>query len=262
MIRRPRTEADGSQRWVLISQVDHARLAGELAGAWGAAPFSRLEPYDELVAAIHRHDDGWADWERRPDVDAQTGQPLDFTEMPQDDSLAIWRGSIQVAAGLGCLAAYVVSGHFSALLRRALEARADAETAWTDLAIGFLDEQDTARSQWLAGWLAGGKDCTPAMAERALAWLQWFDGLSLWICCRERTEPLETASPEGPAVRFSPVTPARIAVEPWPFVQSDLILSTAARSVPVARYRDQAALAAAPAEAVTLEWTLAPSLHG
>ena len=41
MIRRDHVNANGLACWVLISQQDHARLAGELALSWGAAPWTR-----------------------------------------------------------------------------------------------------------------------------------------------------------------------------------------------------------------------------
>jgi hypothetical protein len=38
MIRRNQTDDDGQAAWLLISQIEHARLSGEMAAAWGAAP--------------------------------------------------------------------------------------------------------------------------------------------------------------------------------------------------------------------------------
>src|SRR5581483_10014235 len=141
MIRRKQIDGTGRAFWVLISQVEHARVAGELAQQWGNPPLTPLVPRDELVATIRHHDDGWAEWERMPGVDPQLGQPYAFTEMPLADSLAIWRKSIDGARSLGNLAPYLVSGHFSALLRHS-NAWQKSDTPATPLAQAFLSEQD------------------------------------------------------------------------------------------------------------------------
>src|SRR5689334_22023337 len=103
MIRRPQPGVDSQPQWVLISQVEHARVSGELAEHWAAGA---LAPRDELVATIYHHDDGWREWEQRPDVDPEPGRPRAFTEMPLADSLVIWQRSIDAAARLGNLAPY------------------------------------------------------------------------------------------------------------------------------------------------------------
>jgi len=54
MIRRNLTLVDGTPLWLLISQVEHARVSGELTEFW-QQPFP-----SEVVDAITQHDDGWA----------------------------------------------------------------------------------------------------------------------------------------------------------------------------------------------------------
>src|SRR5690242_18324673 len=98
MIRRLEQHPDRGDSWLLIPQIEHARLAGRLAENWGAAPFGTLPARDELIVAVEHHDDGWADWDRRPAVDAERGTPIEFTEMPLADALGIWRQSIDIAA--------------------------------------------------------------------------------------------------------------------------------------------------------------------
>src|SRR4051794_14930642 len=110
MIRR-----DDRDRWLLISQVDHARLAAEVAGAWGNARFARPEPVAWTLPAIAHHDDGWAAWERRPRIDPGTGKPFSFFEMPIADSIDLWRSSIARCAQESDFGGAIVSRHFSHL---------------------------------------------------------------------------------------------------------------------------------------------------
>jgi hypothetical protein len=166
MIRRPVADAEGRAHWALVSQVDHARLAGELAAAWRDRPLAGIGDDGEVLGAILCHDDGWAEWERRPDVDAESGRPLDFTEMPLADSLAIWRSSIETAAAHGDLGPYMVSGHFCTLLRRAVAARQKAAARWKEMAGGFLEEQESRQASWLAAWVAVDPKRSKAAADR------------------------------------------------------------------------------------------------
>ena len=91
---------DAPDATLLISQVDHARLAGDLAAAWGNDRVPGLPLADWLVPAVRDHDEGWRAWEAAPTVTAD-GRPRDFTEMPAAEAAAIWTRSIDCcAAGL------------------------------------------------------------------------------------------------------------------------------------------------------------------
>ena len=120
MIRREVSFADGVKHWLLISQVEHARLSGVLAEkclamfAGDGQTAARLQ--DELLAAITHHDDGWHEWEQVPRLDPQHGRPLSFLELSLDEALPIWDRSIIAASEIGQLAAWTVAGHFGALL--------------------------------------------------------------------------------------------------------------------------------------------------
>jgi hypothetical protein len=242
--------------WILISQIEHARLAGMVAELWGGEACGRLEPRDELLAAIYHHDDGWAAWERRPDVDPATGRPLDFTEMPLDDSLSIWRGSILAAASLGNLPGYLVSGHFCALLRAS--SRWQAGTDEGRLAGAFLAEQDQSQSRWLRSWQSAAANRTERLARHALRWLQFFDRLSLWFCCAQRVGPDVLALPDGSNLRLHPLAADRVQLLPWPLLVGSLEIEAGGRSLPRDVYKDAASLAWAPARPARLRWTLVP----
>ncbi|MBW3541246.1 MAG: DUF3891 family protein [Planctomycetes bacterium] len=95
MIRR---DADG--QWLLISQVEHARLAGELAAVWGNEDVAALPMPHALVPAVIRHDVGWQTWEARPTIEAAHGRPRSFTEMPMNEACRIWSRSIDCCASI------------------------------------------------------------------------------------------------------------------------------------------------------------------
>lgn len=99
MIRR-----DAGEQWLLISQVDHARVAADLAMAWGNDDVARLPLAEWLVPAVRDHDEGWRTWETAPTV-TEDGVPRQFTEMSVDVANEIWGRSIEISAsGFGSLA--------------------------------------------------------------------------------------------------------------------------------------------------------------
>jgi hypothetical protein len=281
MIRRDVTLPDGRPGWALISQVEHARIAAEVARAWNAEAFPLAVPHAELLAAVVHHDDGWLVWELRPTV--LEGRPRDFMEMPLDESLAIWRRSIAVAQTFGPLAAYAVGSHFAALSRWSHE-KAGHSDEWRHLAEEFIVEQEElagerfaellARAQCAVG-PATGSGATLQVevkrnADRAWHALQFFDRVSLWLCCAERREVETIDVPESlgaglGAFRFTPqlgggsasaAGEAEITIEPWPLSVDRLEIATSAEAVPLANYESPDALARAARQSVPLGWTL------
>src|ERR1700754_3881963 len=124
MIRRDIQLAEDERLWLLISQVEHAHVSGELTRNL-KEPFSH-----EVVEAITHHDDGWAGWEASPKLNPEIGGPYSFVEMPLPETLVIWDGSIAAARKFGPLAGFMVAGHFYNLLSGSEHAGQPAAIAW------------------------------------------------------------------------------------------------------------------------------------
>ena len=264
MIRRDAQAADGSPRWILIPQIDHARLAGDLADAWH---FGRaVEPIAaDIRHAARHHDDGWADWDLAPGVDA-SGVPVNFDAMRLADALSIWQRGIELSTIHSPLAGYLTAGHFCRLLARFDSSRARA--ANRPLGERFLADQAANMDALLAAWQSADQPArTRPLAELGVSLVQLFDAASLWFCCAPRHQPWEARLPEGPQWTFTPragsntsaeaVPAAQVSLEPWPLDRQSLTLRAAGRSVPAARYRGAEELAAMPGEPVELVWRLA-----
>jgi len=255
MIRRDITMPDGGAGWLLISQIEHARLAGALAAEWGASPFPAVEPRDDLLPAIVRHDDGWSEWEQQPALDPATGWPRNFLEMPGEDSLLIWRASIERTAALSLLGGATVAGHFLHLLRHGLVWEQHGTRA-AAAAHQWGAEFDALRQEWVEQWCAQRAGNTSEVAATAMAWLPFFDRLSLWFCMAAHQEPTELTTCGGPPLRLVPQTqPARecddgdvltVRMEPWPLRVPEFDFTLGARLVPARRYLDATELADVP----------------
>lgn len=264
MIRRTITVKDGSQHWLLISQVEHARISGELTRAWHE-PFS-----DEVIQAITHHDDGWTKWEVAPQLDSQLGRPLSFTEMAVADAIVIWDDSIDAGRRIGLLAGALVAGHFIGLARGSEHASHSPAREW-------LLQRAADSASWLKEWQSNSPADTAALADRAQHLLLTADLLSLWLCMDGpiTSDLAAVANSEMQArsttvlgkyrfvERQKNVAASEVAwlgtLEPWPFHATELNLASPARYVPVASYDSWPKIAAA-ARPATLRWLLRQTL--
>lgn len=271
MIRRSlplaaRGAEEHPQSWLMISQIEHARVSHQLASEWRGLLADAPPPVrDEVLAAILHHDDGWADWERTPKIDPDHGRPYGFTEMPPAEAQAIWTGSIDVCRRIGPLAGWVVASHFIELQDK----QDDDYHDWKP----WLAASRRLSDGWLAAWQAADPSHTRALAEDCVRVLQAFDWLSLWLCCRapvwvgsEPSETLDFGADEGPieAVTFTPneQPPAQgelpaIGVAPWPFASDRVRVEVESTAVSAGRYLNfQEVLR--EAQPIPNGWTLLP----
>jgi hypothetical protein len=170
MIRREVNLASGEKLWLLISQVEHARVSGELVANM------RESFADDVVNAITHHDDGWAAWEADPKLSPEVGAPFSFLEMPVAAALVIWDHSIAAAEKFGPLAAYMVAGHFYNLLSNSDNAKDPLANAW-------LTAKRKQRTTWLDEWVRSEPAPSLEYPKAAQQLLLVADLFSLWLCC-------------------------------------------------------------------------------
>jgi len=171
--------------WWLITQPDHAALAGSLASALHSPFLPSLD--DGIIQAIALHDAGWASFDTPiPSADgptprlSPTGRPLSFLDADVSDFLSAWIISIDRAAAAAPIGGIMVSAHFSRLgeMRRTLgiDSRDEAQQ------ISAFLKEEAARRQRLA------QQDRHSDAERGVLIdvLQFCDLLSLYLCCGSR----------------------------------------------------------------------------
>ena len=352
MIRRV---GDGS--WILISQVDHAHLAAEMAAAWGSERVPTLPEPMFLLPAIRDHDEGWREWERLPDIDPDTRFPRNFTEMPAAEAVRIWTHSIetcrrgrqsivasvdefrrflalsgkrlsheraivaeevfssreafstddlierlpqrddgkrvsrssvyrtlalmeearllrkvslgtyrdayeqtrQIGAG-SVLGGIWVSKHFTYLAERALKHHPPESSEHRAFA-EFLEQEHRHQKQWSAE-ISRDRGTAEAreLIEAGFRWVQLFDVLSLWLCCRDRSETEAFDLPGGGTVHFTPLKSGEFAVEPFPFNVKELTLEVFGKRVGKKEFPNREAFQSAfdQASRERLNWKLVP----
>lgn len=254
MIRR-----DDGEDWLLVSQVDHARIAAEIAEAWGNAAVPRLPLPDQLVPAVRDHDAGWIGWERAPRIDPVTGKPRNFLEMPMQDATAIWSRSIETCAVRGPLGGIWPSQHFCHLGEHARESRHKSAEEITAVD-HFLAAQHDAQERWRVAASADGvsPEILDARIEFGYRAVQFFDGLSLWLCCAPETAPKEFTAPGLGALVCIPRTPSAITLAPYPLNVAALELRVPAKRIRMRVFSSDAELQRALHEAPSevLQWEL------
>ncbi len=204
-----KTRKDGTL-W-LVTQPDHAQVAGYLAAHWGNDDFARPGSYADApdperlradtVLAVAQHDNGWWEWDATPELSGDDGFPLGLADVlrNQQDGMSRWRTGLRRFKS--CPYANLVISYHPYWLYAA-KTLADPDPAFIhplfwkgspeklfpgerQEALDFLAEMETLQQQWI--------DVLRADPERA-AWvdpehvkpharlLQLLDGVSLSIC--------------------------------------------------------------------------------
>jgi hypothetical protein len=170
-----------AQQYLLIAQPDHARLSGELAALFRASILPEVT--QSIARAIAAHDDGWARrfaFERDLHGDpprTNTGRPQHFMQVPVEESLAAWTGSIKAAGEVSRLGEYMVSAHFSRIGRSRIQMEVDTPDDLRHLE-GFVHEEEE--------WQAKHETEIGLPKEQLSEYvdlLQFCDLLSLYLCC-------------------------------------------------------------------------------
>ena len=172
----------------LVTQPDHAHLAGEALSLFRLPELTGHPRREALLRAVRLHDNGWRELDAAPPVDPASGLPYGFIELPSAHRLEAWERGTARYAGSDPYAALLAVEH--ALVLHA--DRRDRE-GWREL----LPRLDERRAELLA---------TCGLGEGELAadyrWLGLADTLSL-AACAGWSEPSErhgfTIAPEPPA---------------------------------------------------------------
>jgi len=232
------------ERLLVVTQHDHARLAGEVLSLWRADGVPEHPRRDELLFAVREHDNGWREADSAPRVDPETGRPHDFISLPTAARIELWLRGAGRYAGRRPWAALLVTRH-----ALALHAGRRGEEYWDEALFEPLDE--------LYGALLEGTGATEEGVEADYRWLDLADALSLAACSRWET-PRER---RGHRFRYRPAAagggaerPGAVAgeleLDPFPLAGATTF-RVPCRRLPDRRYRGDADLGG---ELATARW--------
>ena len=195
---------------LVIGQLSHAWLSGQLARAWGNERFGTVEPREEIVLGAEQHDIGWAHFDLQPRFNPETGLPRSFLEMTVDDHLEIWRGAPDRLLSQSHYAALVVSLHGRSLSE--LRTQGAPEQA---AALRAHIDDESARQAKLRATLG----ISEAQVQRTRRQMWTWDGLSLALCNAWRPFTARDApTADGLAdVELRDNEDGTSTLDPWPF---------------------------------------------
>ncbi len=110
MIRR-----DSENGWIIFTQHDHARLAGDIMKFWGNSRFSSINPFEKVMYAVNNHDYGWIDWDALPKISNENQYPANFMEMNDEEQRRIWIKSFESSFHRQGYSSALIALHFSKL---------------------------------------------------------------------------------------------------------------------------------------------------
>ncbi|HEY4589656.1 MAG TPA: DUF3891 family protein [Thermoanaerobaculia bacterium] len=206
--------------FLLITQPDHAHLAGEILSLWRADGLPDNPRRDDLLFAAREHDNGWREADAAPRWDAERGRPHDFITLPARERIAVWERGVCRFAAARPYASLLIARHALNLFggRR-------GEEEW-DRLLDFLADFENG--------LIEQTGVEPETLEEDYRWLDLADQISLAACARWR----EPARRYG--VHIAPGD-GGIGLAPFPLAGATTF-RVACRRIPQRAYRGDADL--------------------
>jgi hypothetical protein len=207
--------------FLLITQPDHAHLAGEVLSLWRADGLPDNPRREEILFAAREHDNGWREADAAPRWDAERGRPHDFTTLPAGERIAVWERGVCRFAAERPYASLLIARHALNLFggRR-------GEEAW-DRLLDFLEDFENG--------LIERTGVEPETVEEDYRWIDLADQVSLAACACWR----EPAGRYG--VRVVPLEGGAVGLDPFPLAGATTF-RVACRRIPARAYRSDADL--------------------
>ena len=102
---------DEGDTLLLITQPDHARLAEQILAAMRSEPILASPDRSVILLAAREHDNGWAEVDAEPVVEADTGRPQDFLKGSVLVKQDLWQRAITRAARMDVRAGALTAEH-------------------------------------------------------------------------------------------------------------------------------------------------------
>jgi hypothetical protein len=264
------TRRDGGL--TLITQPDHAALAGRMAESWGNAQFATPAARDALICAAMHHDDGWLDLDSRPTYNAERQRPAHFTELPLSESAGSYARGVESVYERDLRAGALVGMHFSGFYTNRWGVGSGAASE-DPLALQIVAEQE---ARWMPALRAAWGNRGPRSEFDAETWhayevLQAVDLLSLALGLMDLERPADgetvdvtstltrvdqvagarlitgvpraIGDPRRASIMVQPIGPGSVTFNPYPFRQPQLHLAVPVRELENRPY-ESAAMAA------------------
>lgn len=217
--------------FLLITQDDHAALAGEIMEHWGNKVFTAPEPRDELLYAVTTHDCGWREWDAEPKIYTESGHPANFMEMSTEDQSRIWEHCYKAADENHSYAASLIALHFARFNQRTLDKDPGDKNA-----LRFKSELQMFIKDKLGIELNGySLDDVPREIKVNLKLLQIGDIISLTLCHGWKSIEIDDApldySGNSKDLKMESSDGLKYTIDPYPLGEPELNFSILSRRI-------------------------------
>ncbi|MGY1825238.1 MULTISPECIES: DUF3891 family protein [unclassified Blastococcus] len=210
----------------LVEQVEHGRVAGELAGAWGNAAFEVPTPLHSVRTAAARHDEGWRAWDARVLFSELERRPLHFTEIDAGEHVRLYRQGVEEVSLADVYSGVLVGMHWTGLYRGRWAAPGAAARVGRSAEDRRLQGEvvDAEERRWIDAKRRAWTGDEPRSVFETQLWhnyelLQFWDLLSLYLAVTPPDEAgTEGAPPQpwGPQLRRLEHGPEPVVLPPVP----------------------------------------------
>jgi hypothetical protein len=195
----------------MITQPDHAALAGRIMGRWVTRGFPDEPRRPSILRAIAEHDIGWREVDATPLIDEKSGQVLDFVSAPASVRQGVWPRAVEALADDPIVGA-LVAEHAVQVYGRF---RPDA--GWSE----FFAKMTALRDEQ-----AGRAGLSYAELSRHYFFVRAGDLISLTFC----TGWLDAHAIDDHEIRL--IGPNDVGIRPDPFDGATVPFEIAARALP------------------------------
>jgi hypothetical protein len=234
---------EGQPRFV-VRQVDHARLSGQFAAAFGNDTFAPLEPKTLMEFVTSHHDEGWLQLDETPQRDPDTNLPFQFIETPRALVVPVHARSPEFNERhhpfCGLLASMHTWGLYHGRYGLSERATIDSVSPADKPAVLAMLQDELTRQARLQGQLAADP-ATSRWADDSVLFncyqqLQFFDTLSLYFCMGDPASPRQAVFRRVPlavgadvTITLRPMRRGFYSLSPYPFAEDFLKVSLAGR---------------------------------
>jgi hypothetical protein len=234
---------------LVVRQSDHGIQTGLFASRWGNESTPKFDPWQAVVDAGTRHDNGWIAWEESPTMDPETGQPWQFFKLTPHEHVPLYRRGIQMAADHELTTGLLVSMHGAGLYNDRYDTFRLAERHFSDAERALVDEflAEQATFQQSLGERIKGHALQSHITTDPQVWynyllLQVWDRLQLQFAWRLAADgeiaPLPSLDGSTGTLRVKNAGELAIELDPYPFDTDNLVFPMLARLLPDKRYQN------------------------
>lgn len=252
---------------IAISQPTHAWVSGQLARVWGNERFGDVAPWEGVCLGAEQHDVGHTEWEQAPTLNAKTGLPYSFFDMPRQLHAGMWSKAARLVLPQGRYPALLVSLHGTGLYEKYYDATndtpEDAQAVQSYLTNEYAFQKELLTNLRADGYYGAYAKEEVVMRNRRLVGV--WDSFSLAICFgREQMQPLQNVPTATGSTTLTLTArdgdPAQLVVTPWPFCDERVTVVYEGRYLKET-FASEEAMREALRNAlwVTLKTTLAPN---